>query len=279
MVRATASAYSAGVVPYPHRALPQGWDVLSAFLVLSIIPPFLLLKHNYGETSGRRFLKGAIASLLVQQALVGLGLHLTTRTGKQHLLAQLTPADALTLARGSVASILVGLVRSGIRDRQGTAGRLSWGLLLLAETISDWLDGPIARRLEPTAWGSWLDLEADSWLTLASGMAAVGWGGLPSYAIVAPMVRYALPLRAVQQGTYGRANLGKTWWARVAGVAQMAVFTAALAPFGDARLQHTARSLLRVVAPLQVVCILLLARGLEKQRQERLTKTVMALRG
>ena len=100
--------------------------------------------------------------------------------------------------------------------------------MLYAATLSDWVDGPLARRAGPTLLGGVLDIEFDSLLTLVAGIAAVAWGGLPWIVLLPPLVRYAQPVLALRQGDLPAG--GGPWWSRVTGVAQMALFILALAP-------------------------------------------------
>ena len=87
-------------------------------------------------------------------------------------------ADTLTLSRAATGAVLAGLVASGIRDRKGIAGWIGWLMPLFG--VTDWLDGPLARRAGPTCLGGVLDIEADSWLTLWSAAGAVAWGNIPA---------------------------------------------------------------------------------------------------
>jgi len=142
-----------------------------------------------------------------------------------------TMADLLTLARMTIGSALAGLVVAGLRGatgRESVVGWLAWGAALLAASALDWLDGPLARRLGPTRLGGALDIEADSWLTLWSAAGAVAWGGLPWWMMIAPILRYIHPIRAMLRGGLPRG--GDPWWGLVTGVAQMAMLLTALAP-------------------------------------------------
>jgi phosphatidylglycerophosphate synthase len=124
------------------------------------------------------------------------------------------------------------LVASGVRDRLGLAGWLGCGVLIVAASALDWLDGPLARRLGPTKLGAALDIEADSWLTLWAGAAAVAWGGLPWVVMVAPLLHYLHPIRAWLAGRLPQSD--GLAWARVPGAAQMLLFAAALLPVAGA---------------------------------------------
>ena len=92
-------------------------------------------------------------------------------------------------------------------------------VVLLVGVVTDWLDGPLARRAGATAKGARSDLEADSLLTLGAAIAAVRRGA-PRVALFAPIARYALtPARAADE----------VRWDRITGVAQMLVLGGALA--------------------------------------------------
>lgn len=107
---------------------------------------------------------------------------LLRKTGDQ----EASLADMLTLSRATTGAVLAGLVASRIRDRTGAAGRLRWLMIMLAATLCDWLDGPIARHVGTTQLGGVLDIEADSWLTLWSAVSATRWGDLPFWCLLPP---------------------------------------------------------------------------------------------
>jgi phosphatidylglycerophosphate synthase len=143
---------------------------------------------------------------------------------------------------------MIGLIASGVRDRRGLAGSLGWIALLYGAIVSDWLDGPIARRLGTSDVGAMFDIEADSWLTLCSSMAALTWGGIPAYAITPPLARY-LRIAALRRWVpYRQLVSGDPLWTRHIGMAQMMLFIAALAPFGG----RATRGLAKVGTPLVV---------------------------
>jgi CDP-diacylglycerol--glycerol-3-phosphate 3-phosphatidyltransferase len=183
--------------------------------------------------------------------------------------ARLTLVDVMTLSRGFAAAVLVGMVTSGLRNRNGFAGWVGWGSMIYGSIVCDWLDGPIARRLGVTSeLGALLDLESDSWLTLAAASSATAWGGLPAYCLAAPLARYALLLAALRRTPYGQIYADEPAWARPLGIAQMALFTAAMAPFGGAGTRRAVRLAAPIIAPLQLLGMLLLYR-----RSQRLFRT------
>ena len=233
--------------------------VISLGLLAASAAPALALRGRYGGRAGARFAAGAVLATLAQQALVGAAVS-RRRSG-------LTAVDAMTLSRGVASAILLGLVVSGVRDRQGRAGWIGWASLVYGSVVCDWLDGPIARRLGLTSeLGALLDLESDSWLTLAAASAAVTSGGLPEYCLAAPLARYALMGAALRRMPYASFRAGEPAWARPLGIAQMALFTAANAPFGEAG----TRAAVRVAAPpvaLSQLLGLLLAHGRSRRRR------------
>jgi phosphatidylglycerophosphate synthase len=139
----------------------------------------------------------------------------------------LTPANLLTLSRVGAAAWLCGYAA---RPRPGRARTVAWLTLLWGATITDWLDGPLARRLGPTALGAVLDLEADSWLTLWAAVAAWRGGSLPAAGLAAPILRYAVRWR---RGI--NVPMATAPWQKAAGAAQMAVLAGALAPSRSVR--------------------------------------------
>lgn len=148
------------------------------------------------------------------------------------------PADLLTWSRAGAASWLCGYAAD---PGPGRERLIAWLVLLWGATVSDWLDGPLARRNGPTDFGAILDLEADSWLTLWAAVAAWRSGALPSACLVPPLLRY--PVR-------WRRGLGTPMataaWQKAAGAGQMAVLALGLAP------SRSLRSISQRLLPLAV---------------------------
>lgn len=205
----------------PHST---GWDLSRIELVVALAVAALtvpLLAVVYGGFSAIAYMIGLTLALMVERVFIGA---MRARIGPERA----TLADTLTLVRAAVAALLAGLVVSGVRDHTGLAGWLVFGTALLAATALDWLDGPLARRLGPTRLGAVLDIEADSWLTLWCAAAAAAWGGLPWIVLLPPLAHYLHPALALRRGALPSG--GGPWWARLVGVAQMALLLAALLP-------------------------------------------------
>jgi len=233
--------------------MPGRLAVISIGLLAASVAPALAMRRGYGSKAGARFAAGSALATLAQQSLVGIA------AARKN--ASLTAVDAMTLSRGVASAVLVGLLTSGVRRRNGLAGWLGWGSLVYGSIVCDWLDGPIARRLGATSeLGALLDLESDSWLTLTAASSASTWGGLPGYCLAAPLARYALMVAALRRIPYSQIYADEPPWARPFGIAQMALFTAAMAPFGAAGTRTAVRLAAPLVAPLQLVGMLLLYR-------------------
>jgi phosphatidylglycerophosphate synthase len=193
-------------------------------------------------------------SLALQQAALLLALHFhRTDRGKPH---SLDVVDLLTLSRGAAAALFIGLLSSGVRDRGGPAGWLAWVALLPSVTLTDWIDGPLARRRGPSALGTGLDIECDSWLSLWANCCASAWGGLSPLSITGSVGRYILPVAGRLNGRYCEAvELGKSWWARGTGIVHMTAIVVALAPFAGRFASAVARRAILITTALQLVCL------------------------
>lgn len=153
-----------------------------------------------------------------------------------------TLANALTLSRGVAAA---GLAADAVNRRRR---RATWIALVIGCTLTDWLDGPVARRRGPTRLGAILDLEADSWLTLWAAVAAWRSRALPAWCLAPPVLRY--PVRVL---CAAHRRMGARPWQRAAGAVQMCVFCAALAPWKRAR--AASRRLVGLSAAVQLAAL------------------------
>lgn len=136
---------------------------------------------------------------------------------------------------------------AAVRGRRSTA---AWVVAVLACSVADWLDGPLARRAGTAGpAGAWLDLEADSWLTLWTAVAACRTRSLGWWCLVAPVARYAVagPWRPRPPGR-------EALWRRLAGASQMAVLLAALSP--SAGLRNIARGAAPVGAAIALAALI-----------------------
>ena len=85
-------------------------------------------------------------------------------------------------------------------------------------------------------------------------------GGLPAYGISAALARYGLLVSALRTIPYEQIYADEPAWARPMGIAQMALFTAATAPFGGTGTRMAVRLATPIVAPLQLLGMVLLHR-------------------
>src|SRR5258707_7748480 len=152
------------------------------------LPVAAALLATYGAGPALRFAPGGALAAGIQWLAIGA---LRRRIGPERA----SPADVVTLLRAALSMLLVGLVASGVADRLGAAGWLACAAALLGATVTDWLDGPLARRYGPTRLGGALDIETGSWLTLWSAAAAIAGGGLAFWGPAPPPARYPPPAR------------------------------------------------------------------------------------
>ncbi len=214
------------------------WPTVRIIELTTALSTGLAIWRAYGLLTTMRYLAGLVVALVAQRVFLAA---MIRKVGAK----QVSTADVMTLSRGASGAVLAGLVASGIRDRERLAGKLGWSLILFEATVIDWLDGPLARKLGPSRLGMVMDIEADSWLTLWSGISAVTWGELPRWCLLPPMMRYLDPLIDLCRGKLPHG--GGPWWSRVTGTGQMVLLLAALAPLKGRRREMVMR-VVRVAA-------------------------------
>src|SRR6266540_5913209 len=165
-----------------------GWLRITAVGFATVLATAIPFARRYGAPSAARYAAIALGAFGIQQVAVHRALSCVPEGEPRELDA----VDALTLSRGLCAAIVAGAAVSGVRERDGHAGRLAWPLALSGATLTDWIDGPLARRRGrgPTQLGRVLDLELDSWLTLATTFAGTRLGTLDAICLVTPSLRY-----------------------------------------------------------------------------------------
>ncbi|MDQ2913879.1 MAG: CDP-alcohol phosphatidyltransferase family protein [Chloroflexota bacterium] len=216
-----------------------------AILVASV--PFVRDERRRGAG----FSAVAMGSFLVQQILIAKALAQRDEGEPDDLDA----VDALTLSRGLGASIVAAAALAGPRDRRSYAARLAWPLALCGSTLTDWIDGPLARRRGrgPTRLGRVLDLELDSWLTLATTFAGTRLGTLDALCLITPSLRY---LAMASPIPYDDVHaVGKSDRARNLGITQMALALTSFAPFAGAATTALTRIASLVLLPIHVAAL------------------------
>ena len=224
---------------------------ITALGVATIVTAAVPFARGAGLWSAGRFAAVALGAFALQQSLVLFAL----RTRDESEPTDLDAVDALTLSRGLGAAIVAGAAASGARDRRGYAAKLAWPIAVCGATLTDWIDGPLARRRGrgPTRLGRLLDLELDSWLTLATAVAATRFGRLHPLCLLSPSLRYAALLSPVP---YEQVfAVGKTERARNLGIAQMALALASFAPFAGTRSTGIARVGSGLLVPIHVAAL------------------------
>ncbi len=227
-----------------------GWVRITGAGILAILlasVPFAREDHRRGV----QFLAAAVGSFLFQQILIARALANRDEGEPDDLDA----VDALTLSRGLAASIVAASAFAGPRDRWSYAARIAWPLALSGSTLTDWIDGPLARRRGrgPTRLGRVLDLELDSSLTLATTLAATRLGTLDAICLVTPSLRY---LAMASPISYEDVHaVGKSERARNLGITQMTLALASFAPFAGAATTAFARIASLVLLPIHVFAL------------------------
>ena len=198
---------------------------------------------------GAIFVATALASFLLQQALVARALARHDESEPDDLDA----VDALTLSRGLAAAIVAASALAG--SQRSYPAKLAWPLALCGSTLTDWIDGPLARRRGrgPTRLGRVLDLELDSWLTLATTLAGTRLGTLDALCLVTPSLRYLAMLLPISYEDVH--SVGKSDRARNLGITQMTLALASFAPFAGARTTGIARVASLVLLPIHVLAL------------------------
>jgi phosphatidylglycerophosphate synthase len=227
-----------------------GWTRITVAGIVAILVATVPFNRD-DRRRGARFGAAALGSFLLQQLLIAGGLAHRAEGEPDDLDA----VDALTLSRGLGASIVAAAALAGRRDRRGYAARLAWPLALVGSTLTDWIDGPLARRRGrgPTQLGRVLDLELDSWLTLATTLAGTRLGSLDAVCLVTPSLRYLAMASSIP---YEEVHaVGKSDRARNLGVPQMALALASFAPFAGAATANAARVASLLLLPLHVLAL------------------------
>ena len=225
----------------------RGWIRTTGVGVVAILLASVPLAKD-GRRRGASFVVAALGSFLIQQVLIARALTLRDEGQPDDLDA----VDALTLSRGLAASIVAASALAGPRDRRSYSAKLALPLALSGSTLTDWIDGPLARRRGrgPTRLGRVLDLELDSWLTLATTFAGTRLGTLAAVCLVTPSLRYlamASPISYEDVHAVGKSNR-----ARNLGITQMALALASFAPFAGQTTTKVARIASLVLLPIHV---------------------------
>ena len=242
-----------------------GWvriTVAGVVAILIVSVPFA----RDDRRRGIRFVAAATGTFLLQQVLIARALA-SRDDGEPD---DLDAVDALTLSRGLAASIVAASALAGPHDRRSYAARIAWPLALTGSTLTDWIDGPLARRRGrgPTRLGRVLDLELDSWLTLATTFAGTRLGTLDAVCLITPSLRY---LAMASPISYEDVHaVGKSDRARNLGITQMALAFASFAPFAGSTTTTVARIVSLVLLPIHVIALAGALPNLRPTRSSRL---------
>ena len=226
----------------------RGWvRITGAGVVAILVAAVPFASEDRGL--GKRFVAIALGSFLLQQLLIA---HRLAHQDDEEP-DDLDAVDAITLSRGLAASIVAASALAG--SRRSYAATLAWPLAVIGSTLTDWIDGPLARRRGrgPTRLGRVLDLELDSWLTLATTLAGTRLGTLDAPCLITPSLRYLAMATPI---SYEDVHaVGKTDRARNLGITQMALALASFAPFAGVATTAVARFASLVLVPIHVLAL------------------------
>jgi phosphatidylglycerophosphate synthase len=227
-----------------------GWARITAIGAVAILVASVPFARD-ARRRGALFAATALGSFLVQQTLIAQAL--TNHAAGEP--DDLDAVDALTLSRGLGASLVAASALAGRRDRRSYAAKLAWPLAVTGSTLTDWIDGPLARRRGrgPTRLGRVLDLELDSWLTLATTFAGTRLGTLDAVCLITPSLRYlAMASPIAYEDVH---SVGKSERARNLGITQMTLALASFAPFAGSTTTRVARVASLVLLPIHVLAL------------------------
>lgn len=242
--------------------MTTGWARITGAGVLAILLASIPFASD-GRRRGATFVVMAVGSFLLQQLLVARSLARRDDGEPDDLDA----VDALTVSRGLAASVVAAAALAGPRDRRRYAARIAWPLALTGSTLTDWIDGPLARRRGrgPTRLGRVLDLELDSWLTLATTFAGTRLGTLDALCLITPSLRYAAMASGI---SYDDVHaVGKSDRARNLGIPQMTLALASFAPFAGNATRSVARIASLLLLPIHAIALAGAFSAIGRERQ------------
>jgi CDP-diacylglycerol---glycerol-3-phosphate 3-phosphatidyltransferase len=138
----------------------------------------------------------------------------------------MTPATWITVSRLLAVPILL----YGLQNQDVVARWICLGVFLLA-SLTDWLDGYIARRFDQvTDLGKFLDPLVDKLLILCPLIALVGLQQIPAWTVAVVLVReLAIAGWRVQQPQISGANL----WGKAKTISQIIAVALLIAPLSQ----------------------------------------------
>lgn len=188
-------------MPYPPRSpddrhalrsLRGRWALTAGLGAASLLVGAAILLAGFDPDRVGRWLLVSSAVFGYQVMFVGLRLHLNRRQGEAHLLGELGPGNALTLARGVLLAMLAGFV-----VLPWPPGALAWApaILYMTADVADYFDGYLARiSRHATQLGQAIDMEFDALGLLVGLGVAIHLGQLPLAFLAFGAARYAFVL-------------------------------------------------------------------------------------
>ncbi|MFZ0728236.1 MAG: CDP-alcohol phosphatidyltransferase family protein [Desulfobacterales bacterium] len=154
----------------------------------------------------RRF-AGPLLPLVYVLAALRLGLPLNRHPGDTHVIDRLGVANAITMARGVLVSLLAGFWSWPAAMAFSIHHPYAWlpGLIYIAAALLDLLDGTVARRSgHVTRLGERLDTRFDALGLLCAVLVGIGLNQLPLFYLAVALAYYVFAVALVLRRRSGR---------------------------------------------------------------------------
>lgn len=229
-----------------HPGLTLSWAYVSILMGVLTLGCWCTLWYIEGAQVAWHILPALLICLVLELGDVYVHLGLNYHPGTGAFYERLGIPTTFTLIRGVMANLLLAHLLSGYIPL--TSVVLSAYLIGITTDIAD---GQIARR---TGWltrlGSYLDSEADLFLSISTVLCALLLGVLPGWLALAMLLRFIIPLLGALLSYFvaiRQIDFRHTAWGRSAGLAQALCLLVALTPV----------ALTRLLSPLSLPLMLL----------------------
>jgi CDP-diacylglycerol---glycerol-3-phosphate 3-phosphatidyltransferase len=158
------------------------WWAAAGLCALIMVGGFLLLCRGRGRPDAIQWILQSMIIMIYVLGLLKYGLRWNYHPVEKVLHSTLGYGTWLTITRGGLIAVLAGYLFQPWPESRFFPGRLSWspGLIYLAASILDYLDGRVARASrQETRLGAFLDINLDALGLLIAPLVAIWYGRLP----------------------------------------------------------------------------------------------------
>ena len=212
-----------------HPGLALSCAYISILMSVLTLGCWCTLWYIEGAQVAWHILPALLICLALELGDVYVHLGLNYQPGTGAFYERLGTPTTLTLVRGVMANLLLAHLLSGYLPLASVV--LSAYLIGITTDIAD---GQIARRIGwLTRLGSYLDSEADLFLSISTVLCALLLGVLPVWLALAMLLRFIIPLLGALFSYFvaiRQIDFRHTAWGRSAGVAQAICLLVAFAP-------------------------------------------------